>query len=77
MNEQQQITYMQTRIIRMASERWQQPMKDVIALFHSFDVLGFIERCFGIFHMEGDDAVFEEVLEYLTSKGATINDKSV
>lgn len=70
MNEQQQITYMQIRLIRIASERMNMSLHDVAQLFKKYDVLPFIRDGFGIFHVEGDDAVFEEVKEFLLSKGA-------
>lgn len=35
-----------------------------------FDVLRYIRECFGIFHVEGDEAVFEDVKAYLKAKGA-------
>lgn len=73
MNERQQITYMQARICRMASERWNKTLKDVIVLFNSYKVLEYIEAGFGIFHMEGDEAVFEDITSYLQEKGAVIH----
>ena len=38
----------------------------------NFDVLKYIRECFGIFHVEGDEAVFEDVKEYLKIKGAVV-----
>lgn len=58
MNERQQIIYMQTRMIRLAFERWNQPMERIVAIFETYDVLQYIEEGFGIFHVEGDEAVF-------------------
>lgn len=69
MGERQQIIYMQTRIMRLASETWNMPIKAVAELFSKFDVLRYIEDCFGIFHVEGDDAIFEDVTVYLKNKG--------
>ena len=37
-----------------------------------FDVLRYIRECFGIFHVEGDEAVFEDVKAYLKAKGANL-----
>lgn len=71
MNERQQIIYMQARIIRLASEKWGMSIKMIAELFSKFDVLRYIENCFGIFHVEGDDAIFEDVKMYLKNKGAT------
>lgn len=50
---------MQTRVIRLASEKWHLPMEEIVELIKNSDVLGYIENGYGIFHCEGDDAVLE------------------
>lgn len=72
MNEQQQILFMQIRILRMASERFNLSLKETAGLFKKFDVLKYIRACFGIFHVEGDEAVFEDVKAYFKAKGAAV-----
>ena len=72
MNEEQQILFMQIRLIRMASEKLGISLKQTAELFDKFKVLPFIRDCWGIFHVEGDNAVYEEIKEYLISKGASI-----
>ena len=72
MNEQQQILFMQIRILRMASERFNLSLKETAQLFKKFDVLRYIRECFGIFHVEGDEAVFDDVKGYLKIKGAAV-----
>lgn len=52
MNESQQITYMQARLVRLASKKWNMSIKAVASLFTEFNVLQFIRECFGIFHVE-------------------------
>lgn len=71
MNERQQIIYMQTRIIRLASEEWDKPIERIAELFAKYGVLHYIEECFGIFHVEGDEAVLEDIVAYLKNKGVT------
>ncbi len=56
----------------MTSEKLGMSLKQTAGLFEQFKVLSFIRDCWGVFHVEGDDAVYEEVREYLISKGATI-----
>ena len=72
MKESQQILYMQIRIIRMMSEKYSLSLKQAAELFGQYNVLPFIREGFGIFHVEGDEAVFEEVKSYLKSKGAAV-----
>lgn len=73
MNEQQQITYMQARIIRLASEEWNASLAEIVSLFAEFNVLSVIRDCFDMFHLEGDFVVLEEIREYLIHRGAKFN----
>lgn len=70
MSEKQQIIYMQTRILRLASEEWNKPIEAVTKLFTEHDVLLYIERCFDMFHLEGDDAILEDITAYLDKRGS-------
>ena len=72
MNESQQILFMQIRILRMMAEKYSLSLKKVAEIFGQYNVLSFIRDGFGIFHVEGDEAVFEEVKAYLQSKGAAV-----
>lgn len=69
MNERQQIIYMQVRILRLASEKWKEPIEKVSELFVQYGVLSYIEECFAMFHVEGDEAILEDVAIYLKNKG--------
>ena len=73
MSEKAEITFMQTRLIRLASEEWHLSIEQIIDLFKKVDVLGYIERGYGIFHCEGDEAVFEDIVEFLDGKGIKIH----
>ena len=73
MSEKTEITFMQTRLIRLASEEWNLPIDKIIELFKSVDVLGYIEKCYGIFHCEGDEAILDDITEFLEEKGMKIN----
>lgn len=71
MTERAQITHMQVRMARMAAEKWGLPIGEVARLFRQYQVFEFIRECFGIFHVEGDEAVWEDLLPYLKSKGCS------
>ena len=73
MSEKAEITFMQTRLIRLASEEWHLPIEKIIDLFKRVDVLGYIEKDYGIFHCEGDEAVLEDITELLEEKGIKID----
>lgn len=73
MSEKTEITFMQTRLIRLASEEWNLPIEKIIDLFKKVDIFGYIEKGYGIFHCEGDEAVLEDITEFLQRKGIKIN----
>ncbi len=70
MDEQQQVLFMQVRLIRMTAENLGLSMKEAAELFEKYNVLPFIREGWGVFHVEGDFAVYEEIKEFLKSKGA-------
>lgn len=73
MSEKSEILFMQVRLLRLASEEWNMSVPKAAALFDCYHVFEFIEDCYGIFHMEGDRAVFDEVRTLLRNKGADVN----
>lgn len=70
--EDRQILFMQVRLMNMTSKKLGISMKAAAELFEKYNVLSFIRECWGIFHVEGDDAVFLEITEFLKQKGASI-----
>lgn len=74
MSGQAEIIFMQTRLIRLASEEWQMPVAKIIELFSKFNIWDYIEKGYDIFHCEGDGAVLEDIMEYLANKGVRFND---
>ena len=72
MTQAQQILFMQIRILRIMAQKYSLSLKEAAEIFRQYDVLPFIRQGFGIFHVEGDEAVFEEVKSYLQSKGAAV-----
>ena len=73
MSEKTEITFMQTRLIRLASEEWCLPIEKIVELLKRVDVLGYIEKGYGIFHCEGDEAVLDDITEFLEGKGIKIH----
>jgi hypothetical protein len=67
--ERQQIIYMQARLMRLASEEWHRSIERITELFVKYNVLQYIEEGFGIFHVEGDEAVLEDIVIYLQNRG--------
>lgn len=72
MAEKTEITFMQTRLIRLASEEWHLPIEKIVDLFKKKNVFSYIEKCYGIFHCESDEVILEEINEFLVRKGVQI-----
>lgn len=73
MSEKDQILYMQTRIVRLAAEKWNTDVPAVCRIFSEMNVFEYIRQFFGIFHVEGDCAVLEDVEKYLSAHGVKVN----
>lgn len=76
MSEKQQIIYMQTRIIRLASEEWNISIERIAEIFTKYNILQYIEDYFGIFHVQGDEAILEDIEKYLKNRGMS-NDTGI
>ena len=63
---------MQIRILRITATKLKLSLKQTSRLFKEFDVLKYIREGFGVFHVEGDEAIFEDVYECLKIKGAFV-----
>lgn len=68
MSEESQIIHMMVRVSRLAADRWGMSLSKVMEVFSPADALGYVARNFGLFHMEGDEAVLDDVEEYLVSR---------
>ena len=73
MSEKSEITFMQIRLLRLASERWNFPLEKIIDIFKKTGVFGYIEAGYGIFHCEGDEAVLDDVTQFVRRKGISVN----
>ena len=69
MSERMQITFMQTRMARMASQRWKLSIAETGRIFDQYQVFRHIENCYGLYHVEGDEAIWEDLQPYLRKKG--------
>ncbi len=72
MDEKLQILYMQMRLVRMAARKWKTTIARAARFFDENGVFKYIEDFFGVFHVEGDLAVFNDIINYLKNKGADV-----
>ena len=72
MSEKSQIVFMQARLIRLASKKWNTDIQKASSLLSQYGLLKLIEDCVETFHTEGDQAVFYDLETILKSKGVDI-----
>ena len=71
--EKQDIIFMQTRLIRCASEEWKLSIDKIVKIFSEMNLFDYIEKGYGIFHCEGDNAIMEDIDEVLRRKGYDVH----
>ena len=71
--EKQDIIFMQTRLLRCASEEWNLPIDKIVKIFSEMNLFEYIEKGYGIFHCEGDNAIMEDIDEVLRRKGYDVH----
>ena len=69
MTRQSEIAYMQARIARMAMEKWKLPIGDVGKIFSDYQILQHIRDCYDLYHVEGDDAIWEDLQPLFEYRG--------
>lgn len=72
MDEKLQILYMQMRLVRMAARKWKTTIARAARFFDENGVFKYIEDFFGVFHVEGDLAIFNDIKNYLKNKGVDV-----
>ena len=70
MSERAQMIHMLVRVSRLAAERWGMQLSQAAGLLGSSGALGYIARNFGLFHMEGDEAVREKIAAVAEAAGS-------
>lgn len=70
--DQIDIADMQCWVFRMAENKWNIPAKRCVEIFKDNDILGFIERSYGILHISSYACTLSDVEEMLRNKGVVI-----
>lgn len=70
MGEREQIVYMQVRIARMFAESHGITLAQSARAFDACGAFRYIADCWDVFHVEGDEAVLDDVVSYMAVKGA-------
>ena len=49
MQDKEQIVYMQTRLVRLASEQWDSSKEEMVVLFQKYNIFEYIEQNYALF----------------------------
>ena len=66
------IADMQCWVFRHAQRRWNLSPTDCAALFHRYDLLGYIAECYDLLHVSSYQCALEEIEDLLRSKGVAV-----
>lgn len=72
LNYKDDLFMLQVRLFRLAQIRWDKNPKECEAIFNKYDINSYIETCYEEYHVQGDDANFDDIENYLTNKGWTL-----
>ncbi|KUE75258.1 DUF3791 domain-containing protein [Subdoligranulum sp. AM23-21AC] len=72
MTRKEEILYMQTRLLRLAASHWSHSDDEIQSIFVKYGVYEYIEDGYELFHLEGDEAVLQEIAEMLKRKGVDL-----
>ena len=65
-----EVIYMEVRVFREFINRFKMKASDAYSLFEKNDIWGYIESCYHVLHMNGDEAVVNDILHILSRNGA-------
>lgn len=67
-----EILFMQLRLFRLFCERSNLSPREGNALWQEHDIWSFIESCYDILHLSGDDPALDDISRKLASEGFAI-----
>ena len=65
-----EVLYMEVRVFREFIRRFGLKAAEAYRLFEENDIWGYIESCYDVLHMSGDECVLEDIQKILNRKGA-------
>ena len=67
-----EVIYMEVRVFREFLDRFKMKAVDAYHLFEENDIWGYIESCYEVLHMSGDEVALHDVQRILQKNGALI-----
>lgn len=72
MNQQEDIFLLQVRLYRLAQLKWHVDSRRCSEIFNKYKIYDYIETCYEFFHVQGDEANFDDIMKYLNNIGAEL-----
>ena len=72
MNQQEDIFLLQVRLYRLAQLKWNVDSRRCSEIFNKYKIYDYIETCYEFFHVQGDEANFDDIMKYLNNIGAEL-----
>ena len=71
-NQGDDLFYMQVRLFRLAQLKWNVDAKKCSEIFNKYKIYDYIETCYDFYHIQGDEANFDDIKKYLENIGAEL-----
>ena len=67
-----EVLYMEIRLVGAFSEKYKLTRAAVNEIFSKYKIWQYIESCYEVFHLNGDEYNLEDISEYLKGKGVVL-----
>ena len=67
-----EVLYMEIRLVGAFSEKYKLTRAAVNAIFSKYKIWQYIESCYEVFHLNGDEYNLDDISEYLKGKGVVL-----
>ncbi|WP_296028679.1 DUF3791 domain-containing protein [uncultured Treponema sp.] len=63
--QKEDLYQIQGRLFRLAQLKWNISASKCSEIFKKYDIYGYIEACYELFHVQGDEASISDIEKYL------------
>jgi hypothetical protein len=67
-----EVLYMEIRLVGAFSEKYKLTRAAVNEIFSKYKIWQYIESCYEVFHLNGDEYNLDDISEYLKGKGVVL-----
>lgn len=67
--QKEDLYQIQVRLFRLAQLKWNLSAAECSEIFKKYDIYGYIQTCYEIYHIQGDDANLTDIENYLLNLG--------